>query len=78
MDLCQYKDIFGKPGTGVHSLRAFDLAIVDVLLTFVLAYFVARWFRINLKSAVVLTFMTGALLHWLFCVETTINKLIFS
>jgi hypothetical protein len=33
MSLCKYRDIFGKVGTGVHSLRLFNLAVVDTLLT---------------------------------------------
>ena len=31
--LCQYKDIFGKVGEGIHSYRFFNIAIADVLLT---------------------------------------------
>jgi hypothetical protein len=30
---CKYADIFGKPGTGLHSFRLYDFAVVDVLLT---------------------------------------------
>jgi hypothetical protein len=37
MTLCKYKDIFGKPGTGVHAHRVFGLASVDVALTVLLA-----------------------------------------
>ena len=32
------KDIFGEPNKGIHSIRVFDIAIVDVLLTILLAY----------------------------------------
>jgi hypothetical protein len=35
--LCEYSDIFGKPNQGIHSIRIFDIAIVDVLLTIIVA-----------------------------------------
>jgi len=33
MDLCKYKDIFGKPNTGAHKYRFLGVAIIDVILT---------------------------------------------
>ena len=33
LEFCKYKDLFGKPGEGVHSYRIFNIAIVDVILT---------------------------------------------
>ena len=38
--LCKYKNIFGKVGKGVHSYRIFNIAIVDVILTFLLAFII--------------------------------------
>lgn len=32
-DLSKYKDIFGKPMTGLHKYRIFDIAVVDVAAT---------------------------------------------
>ena len=40
LNLCHYKHILGKPGTGLHSHRLFNISIVDVLLTLLLAYFI--------------------------------------
>ena len=37
---CKYSGILGKPREGIHSFRIFDIAIVDVILTFVLAWFI--------------------------------------
>ena len=31
-------EIFGKPNEGIHSYRLFNIAIVDVIMTFILAY----------------------------------------
>ena len=36
--LCEYKNMLGKVGEGVHSIRIFNIAIVDVLATVLLAY----------------------------------------
>ena len=33
----KYKDIFGKPGKGIHRFSVCNLAVVDILLTFLLA-----------------------------------------
>jgi len=35
--LCQYKDLLGEPRKGVHSIRVFDFAFVDIALTIFLA-----------------------------------------
>ena len=40
MNKCPYSDILGVPKEGIHRIRIFDIAIMDVLLTFVLAWFV--------------------------------------
>ena len=36
--LCKYKNALGRPGKGIHSFRIANIAVVDVALTFVLAY----------------------------------------
>jgi hypothetical protein len=77
MSLCQYKNIFGAVGTGAHSYRFLGLAIVDVVLTVVVGVLIAWFFRINVVYTVLGFFVAGILLHRLFCVRTTIDKLIF-
>ena len=37
MKLKDFKDVFGKPGTGVHQKRIFGYAFVDVIGTFFLS-----------------------------------------
>ena len=39
---CKYKNMFGKPGEGVHSIRLFDIAIIDVAFTFLFAYLLKK------------------------------------
>ena len=45
MNLCQYKNMFGEPGKGVHSYRLFKLAIVDVVMTIIGAYLISKYFK---------------------------------
>jgi len=76
---CEYKDIFGKVGEGVHSYRIFNIAVVDVLATIIMAYLLNIFIfpkRSFIKLTIIL-FLLGIILHRLFCVKTTIDKYIF-
>lgn len=77
MNLCEYKNIFGKPKTGVHSLRIFNIAIVDVLLTVLAALIFSVWFKVKFWKVLIFLFILGIGMHYLFCVKTTIHTLIF-
>ena len=72
-----YSNIFGKPNTGVHSYRIFNLAIVDIILTIIGAFLISYLFNFNFIMCLLILFILGILLHRLFCVNTTINKFIF-
>jgi hypothetical protein len=78
--LCKYRNIFGKVGEGVHSYRIFNIAIVDVLCTFLGAFIIQRIFFPKRYYLVVLAvlFLLGIFFHRLFCVNTTIDKILFS
>lgn len=71
--LCQYKNIFGKPREGVHSLRIFDLALVDLVLTIIASYFLKDVFKQTFFKTFICLMILGTCLHFLFCVETTIT-----
>ena len=45
---CKYKNILGEPGTGAHKYRFFNLAIVDILLTIISAYFIYLFLKKNI------------------------------
>ena len=76
--LCQYKDILGKPGQGVHSYRIFNIAVVDVLFTIIGAYIIYLFIpKINYFVILILLFILGIILHKIFCVKTTIDKYLF-
>lgn len=78
---CQYRDALGKVGEGAHSYRIFDVAIVDVVLTMLLAlatqFFLRSMFGVNVPFWLILLvwLIVGEVLHYLFCVETTFIKL---
>ena len=76
-NFCPYKNIFGKENEGVHSYRFLNLAIVDVILTIVGAFMLSYFFKFNFFLILILLFLIGIVLHRIFCVNTTINKLIF-
>ena len=89
-DLCQYKNIFGAPGTGIHKYRIFNIAIVDTVVVLLLALLITWiWYKKfatkkNKKHAIwvllgtsIGLFLLGVLIHRLFCVDTAVNKKIF-
>ena len=79
MNLCAYSDIFGKPNTGLHAYRVFNIAIIDVVATIGVSYLIYIYLskKINFTLILLLMFMLGIILHRLFCVRTTIDKLLF-
>ena len=87
MSLCKYKNIFGEPNTGIHSIRLFNVAIFDVLATLLFAVIFHQVIFVNLLNigntvklwmVILVFYLLGILLHRLFCVRTTIDKLLFA
>ena len=77
-DLCKYKDLFGIPGQGVHSFRIFNIAVYDVALTVLGAFLISYFMKFNFYYTLLVLFILGIILHKLFCVRTTIDKLLFN
>ena len=77
MNLCKYKNIFGRPKEGVHSYRLFNIAIVDVVLTIIFSMIISYIFKTNIWITLIILFLLGIILHKIFCVRTTIDKLLF-
>jgi uncharacterized membrane protein len=78
LDLCDYKDIFGRPREGAHAYRIFDIAVVDVTATVILAFIIARLFGLSFWKSLVVLFIIGIISHRAFCVRTTVDKWVFS
>lgn len=77
MFLCRYSDLLGKPREGVHSIRLFDIAIVDVALTLVGAYLLSYLTAVDYWVVLLFLTLSGIFLHWLFCINTTVNVALF-
>lgn len=76
--LCPYRYIFGKPEEGIHSLRVYNIAINDVIMSLIGAYLLCVSFpKVPKYYFFVGIFVLGIVLHRLFCVRTTIDKLLF-
>lgn len=73
--LCHYRHIFGKEKEGIHSYRFMDIAIMDVLLTFIGALLIAYCFKLNIILVFIFLTILGTIIHYIFCVETTITKM---
>ena len=67
---CPYANILGIPKTGVHSIRLFDFAVVDTVLTIIAAYLTAQAFKINLWLSLAIWFIGGEVLHYVFGVRS--------
>jgi hypothetical protein len=78
MSLCKYRDIFGKVGEGGHSLRFFNIAVIDTLLTFVAAYIINYYLKSNVFLIFFILLLASIFIHRAFCVETTLTKMFFS
>ena len=76
MSLCKYKNYFGEPGKGVHSYRIFNIAIVDVAMTLIGAVIISYLSGIKFIWSALGLFLVGILLHRVFCVKTTLDKLL--
>jgi hypothetical protein len=79
INLCRFKNILGLPKKGVHRFRFMNIAIVDTLLTFFLAYLIKIFIFTETYYGIILLscFVSGIILHRLFCVKTTIDKFLF-
>ena len=75
-DLEKYADIFGKPKTGVHSYRIANIAIIDVLMTILGAWIISFYYKQDFWVVLCVLFLLGVFLHYIFGVNTTINKIL--
>ena len=77
MDICKYKNIFGEERKGLHSFRIFDIAIIDLLLTILFAYFISKKYNYNIKLILFLLLILSVIIHKIFCVKTTLTNIFF-
>jgi len=71
-------DLLGKPGTGVHSVRVSNLAVMDILFTIIFAYIISKKFKKDFKLTLIICFVAGIVLHRIFGVKTTVDQILFN
>ena len=77
MNLCKYKNVLGEPGKGIHSYRLFGIAIADVIMTIISAFAISYFSNYSFIKILIFLFLSGIILHKIFCVRTTLDKLLF-
>jgi len=75
--LCKYKNILGKTNTGIHSYKFYGISMGDVGLTILGAALISWLSNLNFFLILIILFLLGIILHRIFCVRTTVDKLIF-
>ena len=73
---CIYKDSLGIPGQGFHT-HILGVAILDVIGSNLIAELLAYVFNWNIYLTMIAVFLTGIVLHRIFCVRTTLDKILF-
>lgn len=74
---CRLRDVFGKPGVGVHAVRFLGVAVVDVLATAVVAWAAAWTLGWSFGWTMLALVVLGAVVHRAFCVNTALNVALF-
>jgi hypothetical protein len=76
--LCWAKDTFGKPNEGLRKqYRVFNISMVDLIPSIIAGLILAKVTNIKYIYGVLIVLILGIIFHRIFCVETTIDKLLF-
>ena len=60
----------------VRNVRVLGVAIVDVVAALALAFGLAKVTRLSLASSVVVVFASGVVLHTMFGIDTTVQRML--
>ena len=79
MDLCRYRNLFGKPReqTGFRKYRLGGIALFDVLVTLLCTYLLSYLFKLPFLPTTAAAFLLGIVVHRLFCVRTAVDVMLF-
>ncbi len=84
MSLCSYNRIFGEPRKDFHSIRIpiLDIALLDTLGTiffaYILSFYCLKRTKYNFFIILFILFILAIFSHYIFCVKTKINSLLFN
>jgi len=76
MNICKYSTSLGIPDVGVHT-HYFGVAVFDIVGTIVIGIILALLFKWNIIFTITILFILGIIAHRLFCVRTTVDKILF-
>jgi len=74
--LCHYKDSLGVPDKGAHT-HFMGFAWRDTVSTIIGGLIIALVFKFNVLYTIISLFIIKILAHRLFCVRTTVDKILF-
>lgn len=75
--LCKYKNLFGEPNTGLRKYRIFDIALYDTLVVVLIGIIFSYVSGFSLWKTLAILFISGIIVHRLFCVRSGVDKLLF-
>jgi hypothetical protein len=62
---------FDKPREGIHSIRIFDIAIIDVIFTLIAAYLISKK---NILAVFIILVVLSIVIHTMFNIKTKTNS----
>ena len=77
--LCKYKNILGEAGstTGIRKYRLLGISIMDVTVIVLIGFIISYYTNSNIWLTLGGLFVFGIIIHRLFCVRSTVDKLLF-
>ena len=72
---CPFANILGEPNKGVHSIRLFGFAFVDIVLTVAVSLITTYFSGLPFLLSFADWFFLGETLHYFFCVKSSFMKL---
>ena len=76
MNICKFNTSLGIPDVGVHT-HFLGVAVFDVVGTIVIGVILSFLFKWNIIFTITILFILGIIAHRLFCVRTTVDKILF-
>ena len=73
---CPYATALGVRGQGVHEKRIMGFALFDTMATIVAALLTSFFFNLNVGYSLILWFVGGELLHYIFGADTAFMEMI--
>jgi uncharacterized membrane protein len=75
--LCKYKDVIGKPNTGLRKYRVFNIPIIDTVVTLLFVWFISYYYKYSFINVLGITFIVMVIAHRVFCVRSATDTLLF-